>query len=50
MSSDSTSWLRHASFGKIIIIMNGKTKTITTSNRKLDDPDFILNQSPDVIA
>lgn len=44
-SSDSTSWLRSASFGNIIIPVNGKTKMILVSDRKKNDPDHIYNKS-----
>lgn len=43
-SSDSTSWIRSASFGNILIPVNGKVKTILVSNRKLTDPTHIYNQ------
>lgn len=43
-SSDSTSWVRSASFGNIMIVVNGKIKSIYVSNRNLDDPDHILHQ------
>lgn len=48
MSSDSTSWLRSASFGNINIIVNGKIKMIYVSNRNLNDDKHINNQSPAV--
>lgn len=44
MSSDSTSWVRSASFGNIMIVVNGKIKTIYVSNRNPDSPDHINNQ------
>lgn len=43
-SSDSTSWVRSASFGNIMIVVNGKIKTIYVSNRNLDAPDHINHQ------
>lgn len=43
-SSDSTSWLRSASFGNIMIVVNGKIKTIYVSNRNLNSPEHINNQ------
>ena len=49
MSSDSTSWLRSASFGNIMLVVNGKAKTICVSDRKKLDKEYILNQSPAVI-
>ena len=44
-SSDSTSWLRSASFGNIMIPVNGKIKTVTVSNRQIHSSDHIYNQS-----
>ena len=46
MSSDSTSWVRSASFGNIMIVVNGKIKTVYVSNRNPDSPEHINNQSP----
>lgn len=43
-SSDSTSWVRSASFGNITIVMNGKIKSIYVSNRNTNSPDHINNQ------
>lgn len=43
-SSDSTSWIRSASFGNILIPVNGKVKTILVSDRKKTDPLHIYNQ------
>lgn len=45
-SSDSTSWVRSASFGNIMIVINGKIKTVYVSNRNLNSPDHINQQSP----
>lgn len=44
-SSDSTSWIRSASFGNILIPVDGKIKTILVSDRKTTDPSHIYNQS-----
>ena len=44
MTSDSTSWIRSASFGNITLIKNGKVKSVYVSNRNPDSPDHILNQ------
>lgn len=44
-SSDSTSWLRSASFGNIMIPVNGKIKTVTVSDRKIHSFEHIYNQS-----
>lgn len=44
MSSDSTSWVRSASFGNIMLVVNGKIKTVYVSNRNPDSPDHINNQ------
>lgn len=44
MSSDSTSWIRSASFGNLNIVINGKVKTVYVSNRNPDSPDHITNQ------
>lgn len=44
-SSDSTTWLKTAAYGKIQI---GR-KTFATSNRKRWDPDHLLNQPPAII-
>lgn len=43
-TSDSTSWLRSGAFGNIMLIVNGKTKTVYVSDRNPMDPDHILNQ------
>lgn len=43
MSSDSTSWIRSASFGNIMLIVNGKIKSVYVSNRNPDAPDHITN-------
>lgn len=48
MSSDSTSWIRGASFGNIMLVINGKIKTVYVSNRNPESPDHINNQSPAV--
>lgn len=45
MSSDSTSWLRSASFGNICIVVNGKIKTVYVSSRNPNDDKHINNQS-----
>ena len=45
MSSDSTSWLQHARFGTICLVVNGKVKTICVSDRKTSSPDHITNQN-----
>ena len=47
-TSDSTSWLRSASFGNLMVVINGKIKTIYVSDRNPDSPDHINNQSPAV--
>lgn len=44
-SSDSTSWVRGASFGNIMIVVNSKIKTVYVSNRNPHSPDHINNQS-----
>lgn len=44
-SSDSTSWIRYASFGNIIIATSGKMKAVVVSDRRKHDPDHIYNQS-----
>lgn len=44
-TSDSTSWIRGASFGNIQIIINDKIKSIYVSNRNPEAPDHINNQS-----
>lgn len=44
MSSDSTSWVRSASFGNIMLVINGKIKTVYVSDRNMLSPDHILNQ------
>jgi hypothetical protein len=43
-SSDSTSWIRSASFGNIMIVVNGKIKTTYVSNRNELASDHIKNQ------
>lgn len=43
-SSDSTSWVRGASFGNIMIVVNNKIKTVYVSSRNPDSPDHINNQ------
>ena len=43
-SSDSTSWIRSGSFGNIMIVVNGKIKTVTVSDRQKLSPDHINNQ------
>lgn len=48
MSSDSTSWVRSASFGNIQMVINGKVKSIYVSDRATNSPDHLLNQSPAV--
>ena len=45
-TSDSTSYLRSGSFGNIMIIVNGKIKTVYVSNRNPDSPEHINNLSP----
>ena len=49
MSSDSTSWIRSASFGNIMLVVNGKIKTVIVSNRQKLSDDYILNQPATVI-
>ncbi|MBQ3420765.1 MAG: hypothetical protein IJH34_03685 [Romboutsia sp.] len=44
MSSDSTSWVRGASFGNIMLVINGKVKTVYVSDRNMLSPDHINNQ------
>ena len=44
-TSDSTSWLRSGSFGNIMIIVNGKIKTIYVSNRNLNSDEHIYHQN-----
>lgn len=44
-TSDSTSWIRSASFGNINIVVNGKMKSVYVSSRNPDSPDHINNQS-----
>ena len=44
MSSDSTSWIRSASFGNIMLVLNGKIKSVYVSDRNPDSPDHINNQ------
>ena len=44
-TSDSTSWIRSASFGNIMIVTKGKVKTIYVSNRNKTSPDHLINQS-----
>lgn len=43
-SSDSTSWIRSASFGNIMLVINGKFKTVYVSDRNEGSPDHIKNQ------
>jgi len=43
-SSDSTSCVRSASFGNIMLVVNGKVKSIYVSDRHMDSSDHILNQ------
>ena len=43
-TSDSTSWLRSASFGNITLVVNGKIKTVYVSDRNPTSPDHINNQ------
>lgn len=43
-SADSTSWIKSASFGNLIM----NYTSVYTSNRNLNDPDHINNQSPAV--
>lgn len=45
MSSDSTSWIRSASFGNIMLVVNGKIKSVYVSNRNPNSPAHITNQS-----
>lgn len=45
MSSDSTSWIRSASFGNIMLVVNGKIKTYYVSNRNPDAPDHVNHLS-----
>ena len=47
-SSDSTSWVRSASFGNIMLVVNGKIKMVYVSSRRLNSPEHINNQSPAV--
>ena len=47
-SSDSTSWLKHASFGKIIIASKNTFKTILVSDRKIYDDEHIYNQPEEI--
>ena len=42
-TSDSTSWIRSASFGNIMLVVNGKIKTVYVSNRNPDSPDHVRN-------
>ena len=44
-TSDSTSWIRSASFGNILLVINGMTKSVYVSDRNPDAPDHINNQS-----
>ena len=44
-SSDSTSWIRSASFGNIMLVVNGKIKTVYVSDRHPDSDDHINNQT-----
>lgn len=43
-TSDSTSWIRGASFGNIMLVINGKIKTVYVSDRNPHSPDHINNQ------
>lgn len=45
MSSDSTSWLRCAGFGNILLVINGKVKPVYVSNRNIFSKDHINNQN-----
>lgn len=47
-SSDSTSWLRYATFGNILLVTNGKIKMVYVSTRDTARPDHLINQSPAV--
>lgn len=47
-SSDSTSWLRYASFGNILIPVKSSIKAIIVSNRKKLDSDHIYNQPKEI--
>lgn len=44
-SSDSTSWIRSASFGNIMLVINGNIKTVYVSNRNPLSPDHYNFQS-----
>ena len=44
MSSDSTSWLRYAAFGSILMVINGKIKQVYVSSRNPDHQNHINNQ------
>ena len=44
-SSDSTSWLRTASFGNIYVYIKGKLKTIYVSDRNKSNPNYFYNLS-----
>ena len=44
MTSDSTSWLRYASFGNIMLVVNGKIKQVYVSDRNKTSPDHYINQ------
>lgn len=44
-SSDSTSWIRSASFGNIMVTVDGKVKTVLVSDRRKNDPMHIYRQS-----
>ena len=44
-SSDSTSWIRSASFGNIMLVVNGKIKTVYVSDRHPDSDDHINHQT-----
>lgn len=44
-SSDSTSWIRGASFGNIFIPIDGTLKSILVSNRRLKDKNHLMYQN-----
>lgn len=44
-SSDSTSAIRSSSFGNVMLVVNGKVKTVYVSDRNPLSPDHINNQS-----
>lgn len=48
MSSDSTSWLRYASFGNILLCVNHAIKQVYVSNRNPDHPNHFNNLSVSV--